>query len=220
MDEGSEPPSPVSGRVAQALESSIGDLPGVRRVKADIGPEGVESLRVLVIPERSTTKTVAEVKDILSHTAEHSVVDTRIQVIRTAPTKGSSRRKLSMLSLDRSADNFSVRAALEISGDVLMGEARSHQGRLFERKAIADAILKGTHELVGFPLEVERVYVISEIENSIAVVVLARGDEILVGSAVVRLDEYDAIARATLDALNRFTQPAYDEDAPPVEAQA
>lgn len=197
--------------LAQTLEYSIGELPGVRRVKADIGPAGVESLRVLVIPERSTTKTVAEVKNILSATADHSVDRTRIQVIRTAPAKGASRRKLSMLSLDRNADNFSVRAALEISGDILMGESRSTQGKLFERKAVVDAILKGSQELVGFPVDVQRVYLISDVDNQIAVVVLARAEEILVGSAVVRQGEYDAIARATLDALNRVTAPAYED---------
>jgi hypothetical protein len=183
----------------------------VRRVKADIGPTGIESLRVLVIPERSTTKTVEEVKKILSAAGDRSVDDTRIQIIRTAPTKGASRRKLSMLSLDRNAEQFSVRAALEISGDVLMGEASSHHGKLFERKAIADAILQGTTELVGFPVEVQRVYLITDVDNQIAVVVLARAEEILVGSAVVRQGEHDAIARATLDALNRFTAPTYED---------
>lgn len=132
-------------------------------------------------------------------------------MIRTAPSSGSSRRKLTSLALDRSEDTFSVRAALELSGDVLMGESASPQGKLFERKTIAEAILKGSEELIGFPLEVQRVYVLSDVDNQIAVVVLARDTEIIVGSAVVRHDEHDAIARATLDALNRFAAPAYED---------
>jgi hypothetical protein len=122
-----------------------------------------------------------------------------------------SRRKLISLGLDRSSDSFSVRAALELSGDVLFGESVSPHGKLFERKTIAQAIVEGSHELVGFPIEVERVYILSDVENQIAVVVLARDDQILVGSAVVRKDEFDAIARATLDALNRFTVVTYEE---------
>lgn len=201
----------ASVALSAALESAIAELPGVRRVKAEVGPEGVESLRLLVIPERSTSKTMSEVQEILAKTVDQPVDDTRIQVIRTAPTNATARRRLSSLSLDRTTERFAVRAALELSGDVLLGESQSPHGRLFERKTIADAILKGSEEIVGFPVAVQRVYVLSDVDDQIAVVVLARGDQILVGSAVVRQDEYDAIARATLDALNRFTTVVYED---------
>ena len=204
----------ASVALSAALESAIAELPGVRRVKAEIGPEGVESLRLLVIPERTTSKTMAEVQEILAKTVDQPVDDTRIQVIRTAPTSATARRRLSSLSLDRTTERFAVRAALELSGDVLMGESQSPHGKLFERKTIADAILKGSEEIVGFPVVVQRVYVLSDVDDQIAVVVLARGDQILVGSAVVRQDEYDAIARATLDALNRFTTVVFEDPLP------
>jgi hypothetical protein len=193
------------------IQAAIEKLAGIRRVKVDLGPSGVESLRVLVIPERTTSKTLSDVQEILTRIVGHRVEETRIQVIRTAPSSGSSRRKLTSLSLDRTTDTFSVRAALELSGDVLMGESASPQGKLFERKTIAEAIVKGSAELVGFPLEVQRVYVLSDVDNEIAIVVLARDIEIIVGSAVVRHDEHDAIARATLDALNRFAAPVYED---------
>ena len=183
----------------------------MRRVKVDVGPSGVESLRVLVIPERSTSKTIADVQRIVSRFTGGPLDQTRVQVIRTAPTGGSARRKLTSLSFERSPEAFSVRAALELSGDVLMGESASPQGKMFERRAISEAIVKGTHELIDFPIAVQRVYIISDVESEIAVVVLARRDEILVGSAVVRNGEHDAIARATLDALNRFAAPTPEE---------
>ena len=154
---------------------------------------------------------MSEVQEILAKTIDQPVDDTRIQVIRTAPTNATARRRLSSLSLDRTTERFAVRAALELSGDVLLGESQSPHGKLFERKTIADAILKGSEEIVGFPVVVQRVYVLSDVDDQIAVVVLARGDQILVGSAVVRQDEYDAIARATLDALNRFTTVVYED---------
>lgn len=166
---------------------------------------------MLVIPERSTARTMADVSKIVTKFTGGTLDQTRVQVIRTAQRAGSARRKLTSLSLDRTSGAFSVRAALELSGDVLMGESASPQGKMFERKAISEAILKGTHELIDFPIDVQRVYIISDVENAIAVVVLARRDEIIVGSAVVRLGEHDAIARATLDALNRFAAPTVDE---------
>ena len=176
-----------------------------------MGPNGVESLRVLVIPERSTARTIADVQKIVTRLTGGPIPNARVQVIRTAPTPGSARRTLTSLSFDRSDDAFSVRAALELSGDVLMGESASPQGTAFERRAISEAIVKGTTELIDFPIVVQRVYIISDVESQIAVVVLARKNEILVGSAVVRQGEHDAIARATLDALNRFAAPLADD---------
>ncbi|MDQ4064639.1 MAG: hypothetical protein M3161_01170 [Actinomycetota bacterium] len=197
--------------MSKTLEAAISELPGVRRVKVDIGSEGVESLRVLVIPERSTAKTLDEVQAILAQAVEHPIDGTRIQVIRTGAHPGAHRRKLSSLGLDRSEGRFSARASLELSGDILVGESASPQGKLFERRTIAEAIVNGAHELISFAIEVQRVYIIPDVESAIAVVVLARGSEVIVGSAVVRNDEYDAIARATLDALNRFTIPIEEE---------
>lgn len=197
----------ATASLAESIETALGDLPGIRGARADVGPEGVDSVRVLVIPERTTSQTLLDVQEVMSQIVGASVDDARIQVIRTATTSGNVRRKLSSLSLERGPAAFSVRAALELSGDVLMGESASPQGKLFERRAIAEAILEGTQELVGFPLDVSRVYVINEIDHEIAIVVLSRADEVLVGSAVVRQDEHSAIARATLDALNRFTAP-------------
>lgn len=197
--------------MSKTLEAAITELPGVRRVKVDVGSGGVESLRVLVIPERSTAKTLDEIQEILAQAVEHPVDRTRIQIIRTGTHPGMHRRKLSSLGLDRSDDRFSVRAALELSGDVLVGESVSPQGKLFERRTIAEAIINGAHELIAFAIDVQRVYIIPDAESAIAVVVLARGSEVIVGSAVVRNDEYDAIARATLDALNRFTIPKEEE---------
>jgi hypothetical protein len=198
--------------MARNLEASIGGLPGVRRVKAVVGPEGLEGLRVLVIPERSTTKTMNEVKKIVSSQVPDPVDQARIQVIRTAPTRSTRRRRLSMLSLDHTDRTFSVRAALELSGDVLMGESSSAAGRYFERKTVANAILNGSEELIGFPIEVERINILTDGDAQVAVVILSRADEVLVGSAVLRNGEQDAIARATLDAINRFIAPATDED--------
>ena len=186
---------------------AIGDLPGIRGARAEVGPSGVESVRVLVIPERTTNQTLDDVQRVMDKVLDEPVDRALIQVIRTATPAGNSRRKLSSLSLERGPTAFSVRASLELSGDVLLGESVSPQGKLFERRAIVDAVLEGVQELIGFPLELERVYVLSDIDHQIAVVVLSRAEEILVGSAVVRQDEHDAIARATLDAVNRFAAP-------------
>ena len=198
--------------LTDAIETALREIPGIRGARAEVGATGVESVRVLVIPERTTTQTLDEVQGVMSEITGGPVDQSCIQVIRTAPPTGNARRKLSSLALERGPAAFSVRAALELSGDILMGESVAPQGRQFERRAIAEAILEGTHELIGFPLELQRVYVLSDIDHQIAVVVLTRAEEILVGSAVVRQDEHDAIARASLDALNRFPAPAVVEE--------
>ena len=51
---------------------------------------------------------------------------------------------------------------------------------------------------------------VSEGDTRFVIVVVDKGGESLIGSAVVRYDDYDAIARATLDAVNRFIAGAFE----------
>ena len=190
---------------AAAIENAIAALPGIRGAKAEMGPTGVESMRVLVIPERTTSQTIADIQDVIASKAGHLMDRNRIQIIRTAAASPMTRRRLASLGVERTEDRFVARVTLELGGDILAGDSTTVQGDPFEKRAIAQAVLNGLRELIDFPVEVQRVYVVPDFEEPFAVVVLARPDDILVGSAAITHDEFDAIARATLDALNRVT---------------
>ncbi len=113
------------------------------------------------------------------------------------------RRKLSSLATKRYHDRFMAQVSLELEGDSLVGEVDVPTGRRFEYRSVARAILESVRRLLPYALQLENVEVFNFGAERLAVVSVGSRDDVLVGSALVRSDELDAIARATLDAINR-----------------
>lgn len=187
------------------LERALGDIPGVRGARVEANGSDVRSVRVLVVPERDQPATAERVRSLASSSLGIDVSPQRIHLL-SAPTigdaSGTRRRKLSSLTTERTTDRFSTRVTLELGGDVLVGEAEGAAMIGAEMRTVARAALNAVRELVEFPIELGPIEFLSIGDAEIAVVALA-GDGHLVGSAVVRRDRYEAVARATLDAVNR-----------------
>lgn len=141
---------------------------------------------------------------VAMHTGR-AVPDSSIQILRTREfdPRIPQRRRLSSISTERSEEGFKARVALELAGDVLVGESAGPIARQFEHRSVAQATLEGLHELLEEPVDLESVEMYPAAGDQMAVVTLSSSAGPLVGSALVRLDDHDAIARATLDALNR-----------------
>jgi hypothetical protein len=188
---------------ARSLETAISELRGVRRARVETGAEGVDSIRVLVIPERKTADILDEVQRLVTERA--MMVDpSKVQVIRVEGGGSTQRRRLTSVTTERTRDRFRAKVMLELAGDVLVGESEVPVGTDFERRSMVRAVLEGMVELLEFPVELETVQILDVGGRRIALVTVTRGSDILVGSAAIGSDERDAFARATLDALNRF----------------
>lgn len=175
---------------------------GVRRARVETNPDGVEAIRLLVIPERTTEAAISDALDVAR--SLHIDLDAEsVQVIR-AETAGEHRRKISSLSTERTSDRFRTKVMLELAGDVLVGESDAPAGGDFERRSTVTATLEGLREILGFPVDIDSVRILDHAEKRVALVTLTRGAAILTGTAAVDGDEHLALARATLDALNRF----------------
>jgi hypothetical protein len=189
-----------------ALENALGALPGVRRARVEADESGIRSIQVLVAPERGIEETVLDVRVTTAQEVGADVKPSRIQVLRMGPHGAGprqGRRKLSSLTTQRSEHVFLARVALELSGDVLIGEADSPVGRPSEYHAVARAVIAGLGDLLGESSELVSVEMLEAGDTRMAIVSVSHGTDVLLGSAVQRYDEYDAIARATMDALNR-----------------
>ncbi len=193
--------------VGHPLEESIAALPGIRGAKVQQDDSGIQAVRVLVVPEKQTDDAI---RDVQRRAADLGVqlAASQIQVLRTgdpAAYRNRHRRKLASIATTRSSEGFSARIALELGGDFLIGEADSgRSGARFERRSVVQATLESLRNLLEFPVDLESVYILSVGNDRYAVVILVRPEGTLVGSAVIRHDELEAVARATLDALNRF----------------
>jgi hypothetical protein len=95
------------------------------------------------------------------------------------------------------------------AGDQLFeGRSQGPAGQSHRARLVAIATLDAVAELLGQPCEVESSTIVATGTREIALTVLTMtvprtGEQVLTGSAVVRGDEADAVARSVLAALNR-----------------
>lgn len=190
------------------LEGAVAALRGVRAARIHSSMGTVDSVRVLVVPERDASEIVHEIQGMVwAHLGTE--IDAHAIEVMKASVPGAAngrpkRRKLSSLATKRSGDRFTSQVILELDGDLLIGENDSPLGRRFEHRSVAEAVLDAVRRLSAVPLELGSADFVEMGDCRVAAVVVERPDELLLGSAAVTLDEHDAIARATLDAVNRL----------------
>lgn len=101
-----------------------------------------------------------------------------------------------------SQDGYSASVSLQSGEHVYLGESMAPDGLI----SIVAATLGALKKIVGLPTRFVNVETVSVGNDSIAIVVLEVGTTRLSGSAPVRGRLEDAVARATLDALNRLLE--------------
>lgn len=195
----------VSSRTTD-LEKALQAIRGVRGARVRV-EDGSAHVRVLVLPEVPHAALVDSIQRLSTEYLGTHVPSSQIEVLSSgtgeADIAHSRRRKLSSITTSRNSHSFSARVSLELEGDVLIGERSGAAGRSGEWRSVGLAVIDGLRDLLTPPVDLETAEVIEVGTSKLAVVSLSRGAETLVGSAVVRLDEHDAVARAVLDALNR-----------------
>lgn len=199
---------------ARRLEDSIAELRGVRQARVETNGSGISSVRVLVVPERATDDTIERVLQVIRNETGESIDRDAVEVLHAgrAASKWPQRRRLSTLATERTPERFKARVVLDLAGDVLEGESDSPNEKAFTLRSVARATLHSLRELMPRSLALESVHLFNTGAHELAIVALTHGGQTLVGSALVRVDEHDAIARATLDAVNRSVtaaQPAF-----------
>lgn len=190
------------------LEVAVAALRGVRAARVHSSPAGLESVRVLVVPERDPGEVVTEIQGMVWAHLGTSLETHAIEVMKASGQASANgrpkRRKLSSLGTKRSGDRFTSQVILELEGDLLIGEDDSPAGRRFEPRSVAEAVLDAVRQLIAEPLELGSAELLELADCRVAAVVVQRTNDLLLGSALVTLDDHDAIARATLDAVNRL----------------
>jgi hypothetical protein len=192
--------------LGREIERSIEGLWGIRAARVQESADGINSIRVLVMPERTAQETVRDVRTLVASRFATELGPTEVEVLGTASDGAAhnSRRKLTSLTTERYGDRFIARVALELEGDVLIGESDSPIGRYFELRATGRATLGALEGLLASAVELDNVTVVDVGENRFCMVALSYRDGLLSGSAPVRRDEPDAVARAVLNGLNRL----------------
>ncbi len=187
------------------MEAALTRLRGVRKARVDIDTDGVVSIEILAAPEVSE-RSVRRDASVLSRQILGGDSKASLNIL-TAARRGKvagegPRRKLSSLVTRRTHESFSTQVILARDGDVVTGESECAAGRE-DTRIVAQAVLAGLDEVAPEPLLLEAVETVTLAEETLVVVAVTLGQRRLLGSAQVRFDLPDAVARATLHALNR-----------------
>lgn len=101
-------------------------------------------------------------------------------------------------------DSLEVEIHLDFGSEIRSGKATAPRELAEERRAVVCATLEALRGLLPFDVRFEDVSIVLVGNRRLALVSLDKGTDTLIGSAIIRTDEDDALARATLDAVNRF----------------
>jgi hypothetical protein len=214
QDNGSPPAetttfAPPSGEVERALAQ----IAGIRAARVVADSTGrISEIHVLAEQGRSPKQLVRDVQSAVL-TGFGTSIDYRIvsvvQLDRETRTSiaGGPRPVLRRLSAETASFSTEVKVDVALDGEEI---ARSMRGPATAAlRLVAQATVDAVASVLSADaVEVESATVVNAGAHSVGLVVVrvltSRGDHLVSGSAVVRRDPADAIARATLDALNRF----------------
>lgn len=218
-------------RLLPEFEESLRQVPGIRAVSVVTGPDAVPTEIHIVASRSKGAKQVVRDVQSLALAAHDIDIDHRIvsvvqfddgedalpAVIRLPDTPDRSETPAADSVPRPVIASISIRTAgseADASVVVSTGDA-SYEGRSIgpstmshRHTLVARATLDAVGELLGLPAEIEFATVTPMGTRRMAACVIQVavprvGELVLTGSALVRNDEADAVARAVLDALNR-----------------
>jgi hypothetical protein len=208
-------------RLLPDLEAELVRLPGIRA--ASVVTDGAATpteIHVLADQAKAPKQLVRDVQSLamaqFDLDIDHrivSVVQFAADEVRTPDgsdhgSDAAHRPVMTTVGVRTTLGEAEATIILTVEGGEFEGKATGPGTAVGRPRLLARATLEAVRELLGSPAEVEHAAVISAGGRSIAVCVLSvvlprLGEQLLTGSALVRDDEADAVARSVLDALNR-----------------
>ncbi|MFP5310317.1 MAG: hypothetical protein ACLGIR_12165 [Actinomycetes bacterium] len=203
------------------VERSLAAIPGVLATRLVAGYDRpVDELHVVATTERGPKQVVRDVQTALFAThgldIDHRVVSV-VQLEGEDPIATDPRRvSIARVAVTQQGIRVKVLVSVLQGDDILEGEDEGPSSGAGRRRAVARASLAAVRRLLGEHrvVEVEGAEVTEVLGHPVALTLLhfhsATGSRTDVGSALVRGDEADAIARSVLDACNRSIATADD----------
>jgi hypothetical protein len=218
-------------RLLPELEDSLRQIPGVKAASVVTGPDAVPTeVHVLASPGKAAKQVVRDVQSLALARYDIDIDHRIVSVVQIGddPVVGGTaapaadadaaaedtasepaERPAIAAIMVRSGRGVTEASVTLAAGDRLFeGKAQGPTGQSHRSRIVAIATLEALDELLGQTCEVESASVVSTGSREVALTVLTllvprTGEQVLTGSAVVRGDEADAVARSVLAALNR-----------------
>src|SRR6266480_5440510 len=198
------------------VESALARIPSVTAARVVTETNGrIAEVHVLARRDRAPKQLVRDVQSVALTSFGLEVDYRTVSVVQLDDAlvegegSGVSRPRVALLRLNADVRGHSteIKVHLSVGGEERTGTIRGPASSGL--RLVARSVVEAVSGLVGdSALDVEFAEVISAGPYSVAVAVLrlatSKGDHVVSGSAVVRKDGNDAMARASLSALNRL----------------
>jgi hypothetical protein len=213
-------------RLRPDLEDALRALPDVQAVSiVTTGDATPTEVHVLASPGKPAKQIVRDVQSLAMASFDLDLDHRIVSVVQigesslpepAGPTDDpgvgedvqAGRPVIASVSMLTARHEATASVSIGIGDDRYEGVARGSSALSGRPRLVAVATINALDELLGLPCEVESAQVVAAGTHEAALVVLSLtvprvGQQLLSGSAVVRADPTDAIARAVLAALNR-----------------
>ncbi|MBW3661493.1 MAG: hypothetical protein KY469_00210 [Actinobacteria bacterium] len=202
------------------IEAAVSELPGVLAARIVPGYErSIDELHILATLDKTPKTLVRDVQSLLmarfAITIDHRVVSI-VQMEDSSGVARAPRVLIREVTASQQGLESLVDVKLVLDDRELTGRARGPASAAGRRRTAARATLEALQPLLSGSrvVEVEGVAVQHILGHTVALsfvhIHTAKGAETVCGSALVRADEAEAVARSVLDAVNR----EIDEDSP------
>jgi hypothetical protein len=212
-------------RLLPELEDALRQLSGVRAVSVVTGPDARPlEVHVLTSPGKPPKQVVRDVQSLtlaqfdidLDHRIVSVVQIGEPEQAEEAPGEvpapsgppPAQRPLVAAVSTRTGSGECEVEVVLQAGDRLFTGNALGPVAATHRPRVVAAATLSALKELLGMRCELESAQIVPVGHREVALSVLTLGvprggDHVLTGSAPVRGDQADAVARSVLDALNR-----------------
>lgn len=214
-------------RLRPDLEDALRGLPGVQAVSiVTTGDATPTEVHVLASPGKPAKQIVRDVQSLAMASFDLDIDHRIVSVVQigeapaTAETSvppddpelgedaQAGRPVIAAVSMLTAQQEATASVTIGVGDDRYDGSARGSSALSGRSRLVAVATVNALDELLGLPVEVESAQVVAAGAHEAALVILSLtvprvGQQLLSGSAMVRADPTDAIARAVLAALNR-----------------
>ncbi len=212
-------------RLLPEFEDELRRLPGIIAASVVTGPDSVPTeVHVLAEPGKAAKQIVRDVQSYAL--AKHGMaIDHRIvSVVQIGadevgipphpeidPIEDSTpppRPAITSIMVRTAGTESEAVVGLAADGHLFEGRVTGPGAASQRPRLVAQATLRALSELLGTTAEIESAAVVTVGAREVAVTVLSlmvprSGEQVVTGSALLRGDESDAVARSVLDALNR-----------------
>lgn len=196
---------------AESVIRQLRDVISTRVVFDDSGT--IEEIHVLTNPGRLPKQVV---RDIESALMAHLGLKIDHKKISVAQVQGEPEReeqprlRISDVSVSLMGSRAQARVRLTRAGVVFEGVAEGHNSTIGQLRQVAEATIRAVEE----SKDIKGTLILEDLVTGIhmagkPVIMVAvnhvshRGEELLVGSAVIKQDSWKAVVNSTLDAVNR-----------------